>query len=361
MGVVRWACAAMPVVLAGLLSGAHGAIASLASDPPWQPPPCPAAGPLPAAAGTAGWYRLTPVVDETGTLAGQELTVAVRGNRPRTVPLPPESFASGPGGGQVVVGDDNGNRSRLRIVDLTRGCLRLSIEEPDVIRSALLASDGASVWEHRVDRDTRADLGIWRRSVDDGTTMRVLPGIDADPGYGPTFVTVLRGSADGHLAVASCGALACRTRVLDPDGSSISTVEDTGPPVGFADGRLVSHAACDWWPCAVLAVEPRTGRREVLVDAANDAELGGAGDQMLVYQTGAGELAVMNVASGTRSELPGERGLAPVRRGSVTDAGVDLPPGRVLLAANGRMDDIARAWQLDPDSRVLTTAEEVAP
>jgi len=359
MRVVRWLCAVTFMVVTGLLAGAVETGTSLAADPPWPPPPCPAGLPS-IASGTAAWYRLTPMLDATGTLIAQELTVATHGSSTRTEELPPESFASGPSNGQLVVGDDDGARSRLRVVDLVHGCLRLDVEEPAVIRSALAATDGVSVWEHRVDRSTRADMGIWRRAMD-GSSEQLLPSISADPEYGPTFTTLLRGSSDGHLVVASCGALACRTRVLDPVTSNVALIERTGPPIGFTDGRLVAHAVCDWWPCAVVAVDPGTGGRQTLVEEANEAELGGDEDSILAYQAPGGTLTVMDVASGARTVLADGRGLAPVRRGSVAEAGVDLRAGRLLLAPDGRLDEAVEAWQLDPATSALTAAEEVRP
>jgi hypothetical protein len=361
MGVVRWTSAAVPVVVVALLGSATGAGPSLASDPPWQPPPCPATGLPPTASGTGAWYRLAPMLDGTGTLIGQALTTATRGDGLRRLMLPPESFASGPSGGQLVVGDDDGARSRLRVVDVAHGCLRLEVEEPAVIRSALLAPDGASLWEHRVDRGTRSDLGVWRRALDSGDSLPVLPGISADPAYGPTFATVLRDSADGHLVVASCGAVACRTRVLDQATDSVALVEHTGPPIGFTGARLVAHEACDWWPCPIVAVEPGTGERQTLVDAAGDAELGGPADGSLVYQAADGSLVTSDIESRAQTELSDSWGLAPVRRGSAAEAGADLPPGSVLVAQGGRMDDPLAVWQLDPMNDVLVVAREVEP
>jgi hypothetical protein len=55
--------------------------------------------------------------------------------------------------------------SRLRLVDLGAGCAAELGEEAAVVRGAILARDGRSAWEHRVERTSRADLGIWVREV----------------------------------------------------------------------------------------------------------------------------------------------------------------------------------------------------
>jgi hypothetical protein len=365
MGVVRWSRAVVLVV--GVVASVVGAGASpgtspaLASDRSWQPPPCPPIARGRPAPGTAAWYRLAPVIDATGTLVAQRLETAARGATTRTVDLPAESFASGPAQGQLVVGSDDGRRSRLQVVDLERGCVRFDAVESAVIRSAITTLDGAAVWEHRVDRETRADLGVWRRSLDDGGSVQVLPGIEADPAYGPTFVTDLRESSDGHLLVASCGALACRTRILGAGSARVGLVPDTGPVIGFADGRLVAHAACDAWPCAIVSVAPDSGRRWTLLDRALEAELGGPGDGNLVYQAPDGELASLDLASRSRHTLVAGRGLAPLRRGSLADAGADLRPGRVLVAADGELDGTWGAWQVDPATDTLSMAGEFEP
>ncbi len=347
MEAVRWIRALVPVAVVALLVGASGVSASRAADPPWRPPPClggPADPPRPE---TAAWYDLSPVLDASGTLVGQRLTVGAPGNSSRSVDLPPESFASGPLRGQLVVGDDDASRSRLRVIDLVRGCVRFETTEASVIRSALLAADAATLWEHRVDRTTRRDLGVWRRTDEQVAAVRVLPGLPADPEYGPTFTTDLRQSADGHLVVATCGVLACRTRILDPASGRVSAVRATGPAIGLATGRLVAYAACDWWPCPVLAIDPTSGARTTLVAESGPAELGGHQDADLVYEAPDGTLARIDLHTLARLTVRGT-GLAPVRRGSTATAGVDLAPGAVLMAPGGHMSSAEAAQSVDP-------------
>ncbi len=345
MEAVRWIRALVPVAVLALVA-AGGVSASRAADPPWQPPPC-VGGPVdPPPSATAAWYDLSPVLDRTGTLVGQRLTVGAPGHGGTSVDLPPESFASGPVRGQLIVGDDDASRSRLRVIDLVRDCVRFETTEQSVIRSALLSTDAATVWEHRVDRTTRADLGIWRQAGDEAA-VQVLPGLPADPEYGPTFITDLRQSADGHLVVATCGMLACRSRILDPASGRVDTVAATGPAIGFGAGRLVAYAACDWWPCPVLAVDPASGKRITLVADSGPAELGGARDGELVYQAPDGTMAGINVSTLARSAVQGA-GLAPVRRGSTATSGLDLAPGAVLVAPGGQISSTTEARSVAP-------------
>jgi hypothetical protein len=332
-----------------------------AGDTPWDPPPCPGGTPGSASPGpaTRAWFRMTPTLDDTGTLNGQRLTLGLPGHRVAEIDLPPESFATGPVQGRLVVGDDDGLRSRLRIVDLVLGCVRASVTETAVIRSAVLAGDG-DVWEHRVDRATRDDMGVWRRTIDGEMATRVLPGVVPDAVNGPTFVTDLRWSPDGHLVVASCGQLVCRTRILDPATDGVVDLDGTGPAIGVAAGRLVAFDACADAQCPIVAIDPSSGARTVLIDAAGPAELGGPDGTILVAASEHG-LERLDVATGAGGLLDVDVRLAPVGRGSVANAGADLPAGQLLLAPDGRLDDASDARSIDPASEAVEPLEEVQP
>jgi len=138
------------------------------------------------------WFRLDALMDAAGTLTGQRLTVGRLGAGGRTIDLPPESFATGPWDGRVLIGADDGARSRLSLVDVGAACATVLAEENAVVRAALVTPDGSAVVEHRVDRATRADLGVWRVPIDGGRSRRVVAGLTADARYGRTFSTELR-------------------------------------------------------------------------------------------------------------------------------------------------------------------------
>ena len=107
------------------------------------------------------------------------MTLGRIGGRERHLDLSPESFASGPVDGRVVVGDDDGATSELRIIDVGRGCATVVAREADVIRGAVLSAGDGTIWEHRVDRATRTDLGVWRRGPGGSPAVQVLPGAGA--------------------------------------------------------------------------------------------------------------------------------------------------------------------------------------
>ena len=150
----------------------------------------------------------------------------------RRLDLEPESFVTGPSGGIVLTGSDDGRRSRLSLIDVAAGCAWSLGSSTDVIRNGVLAADGGSIVESRVDRRTRADLGVWRRPLDGSSPARLLPPIAADDRFGPTWLTELAWGDDGStLVVGSCGETACRYRLL-PDTGAVMTIAD--PDVGFS-------------------------------------------------------------------------------------------------------------------------------
>jgi len=334
MESLRWRrLVPLVVVIAAGALGPGRAVSGAGAGPAWDPPPCTEAdtgGPP----GAGAWYRLDPVLDRAGTLAAQRLTAGIAGRPSRHLDLAPESFASGPVGGLVLAGEDDGSVSRLRLLDPAHGCATAVADEPAVIRSAVLDPDGRSIVEHRVDRATRADLGIWRRTIG-GSAVRLLDGLEPDPELGPTFATDLVVAADGRLVVSSCAMDACRVRVLDPATGAVDRFRGTGQGLGVTGGSVVVRAACPGLPCPVEAIDLATGRRTTLAEQAGAAVLGGPAGTDLVFEAAGDRVAVLGVATGRRVAAQ-EAGGVPLRAGSTATAGADAPPGRVALAPRGR-------------------------
>ena len=334
MESLRWLrLAPLAVVIAAGALGSGRAVSGAGAGPAWDPPPCPVSdtgGPP----GAGAWYRLDPVLDRAGTLAARRLTTGIAGGPSRQLDLAPESFASGPVGGLVLAGEDDGTVSRLRLLDPARGCATAVADEPAVIRSAVMDPDGRSIVEHRVDRTTRVDLGVWRRTIG-GVAVRLLDGLEADPELGPTFTTDLLVAADGRIVVSSCAVEACRVRVLDPATGAVDHVRDSGPGLGVTGDSVVVRAACPGFPCPVEAVDLGTGRRVTLAEGAGTAMLGGPAGTDLVYEAAGDRVAVLEIATG-RQTAAREAGGVPLRAGSTATAGAEAPPGRVALAPRGR-------------------------
>ena len=328
---------------------------------PWTPEGC--AGPVadlvsaasaPAPEALPGlrgepWYRLDPLVDGGGALRGQQLTLGLDGDRnARSLNLSNESFAAGPFGRLVIAGSDDGAASRLRAIDVGRGCAWSIGSESVVIRRATIDPTGRFAYEVRVDRATRADLGVWRRALDSSGSapaQRVLEPIADDVRFGRTFSTEFTWDVAGErLAVQSCGETACRTRVIAPDGSQARSLEmpDLGLLVGLDGDSAVTYEACRGLPCPIVSTDLRTGDRTVLAPAAGLAVLVATPNGIrLVHETGAGTgsaLRAVALDAATADNLgPLPVGLrlepAPVR----ADAATRLPPGWVVLAPDGRL------------------------
>ena len=335
MEPIRWIRGAVPAVTLALVGVAALARPPVleAADPPWDPPPCPAA----AAAVTEQvpvWYRLDGVVDDAGSLTGQRLTLGPAGGAGRTIDLPPESFASGPAGAGVLVGADDGGRSRLWLVDVVRGCRTEVAVETAVVRSALVTPDGGSVVEHRVDRATREDLGIWRVDAR-GRASRIVRGLAVDARYGRTFSTELRWAPDGRLAVTACGETRCRTRLVDVTSGRSESVGPTGPVIGVtSDGAVVAHAPCEGFPCPLVRRAPG-GDASVIVEAAGLATMSG---DRVVFESARGRLTQVDARSGRLSRLDAADGLVPVAVGSLAREGASHEAQAALLIAGTRLD-----------------------
>jgi hypothetical protein len=301
---------------------------------------------------SAPWFRLDARLDRDGLLAGQTLTLGLDGESGgRVSELPAESFAAGPFGQVVLVGADDGNVSSLQALDIATGCTWPIATERSVIRRATIDPTGTTVFEMRVDRVTRADLGIWSRPMDGHLPVRqVLPAPAADGRFGRTWSTEFAWDLEGDkLAVQSCGEVACRTRVIDPGGGPIVLLDapDLGALVGFDGNRLVSYAACRGLPCPIVSTDLATGHRVTLASTAGPA---------VVVATTDGARLVDESPTASRRDLRSVAldGGAPTNVGPIPD-GLALVPGPVLAGSATRLPAgwvlLAPAGRLPLDGR----------
>ncbi len=367
-GRIRWLALVAPVALAVAATlGRPAPPGAQAARPPAEPAasppvslPCAAVAERGAVRAAGGaWYRLEPVLDAGGTLAGQRLTVG-RGGVIWSVSLPPESFASGPVGGRVLVGDDDGRRSRLRTLDAARGCWSDVGTTADVVRSAVLAP-GGRLYEHRVERTTRHDLGVWERDAEAGPAeaSALLAGLPDDARYGATFTTSLLAAPDGRLVVSSCGIGACRTRVVDPASGRTDAVAGTGPAVGLAGERLIALDACEGLPCTLASFDLASGAATPLDDVDGPAVVAPDAHGTVVMADDGG-LGVLRLGGpGLDTGIPNTSGLAPILAASTADSGAEPPSGQIAVAPGGRVTDPSAIRFLDPSALQLT--EEVLP
>ncbi|MEA2610416.1 MAG: hypothetical protein QOG32_142 [Chloroflexota bacterium] len=380
----RWLRRIGPALLA---LGGVGVIASVALGAgarSWTPPAC--AGPAggrgaaaraPVAADLGGlrgspWFRLDPRLDGGGGLSGQRLTVGLDGSgATRALDLPAESFAAGPFGRVVLAGSDDGVTSRIQAIDVASGCAWTIAEEAAVIRRATIDPAGRSVYETRVDRGSRTDLGVWRRALDgSGAAARVLAPIPVDGRFGRTFTTEFSWQVAGdRLAVQSCGEVACRTRVISSEGIGQTLASpDLGTLIGLDGDRAITYAACRGLPCPIVSTDLQTGRRQTIAAAAGLAVVIPTPDGVRVVHEDVGPagrrlhgLAPDGGFATDLGPLPDGLRLQPSAVGA--GAATRLPPGWVLLAPEGRLplDPVATRSQLRhlPDGSTVDYAEAV--
>lgn len=329
---------------------AVGAVLLIASTttgarlPDWQPAAClgmarPGPGPVGA------WYRLDPQIVD-GSRTGQRLTVGLAGSEAvRGLDLDPESFAAGPFGGTVLMGTDDGTTSRLSLITVGAGCAWSIDRSDDVVRRATITPDGKALIEFRVDRGSRADLGVWRRPLaGPGREIRILPPIDPDARFGPTWLTELSWNDDGSLlAVQSCGEVACRVRWLDVASGASGIVADPslGDVIGLTKDRLVARGACRGLPCPIRSVDLGSGAVTTIVRSAGQAIVVRDGRSgQLIYELDADGRAVGSVdltGGDPRQVSYGRDGRRLISGPAWASGAAELPPGWVAFGPDGRL------------------------
>ncbi len=357
MAVSRWVRWVGPGAIALGIGGSIASVAAGANGRPWvQPCDRPIETTMLGTGSRSDtisdlrgtpWFRLDPVLDDSGTLQGQRLTVGLDGERStRSLGLAAESFAAGPFGTIILAGSDDGVVSRLAAIDVAAGCSWTIAEERAVIRRATIDPVAMTVYEARVDRSTREDLGVWLRSLDGASpARRILAPLPGDDRFGRTFSTEFTWDMSGAvLAVQACGATACRTRVLPADGNPVITIDepDLGPLVGIDADRLVSYEACRGLPCPIVATDLTTGERTVLApDAGLSIVVDTRDGTRLVHESGATDgprLHAVGLDGRTHSDLGSlPTGLRLHPGVAMSNAATHLPPDWVLLTSDGRI------------------------
>jgi hypothetical protein len=313
------------------------------------PPPgacagsAPLAGAKQAAKGT--WWKIVDRLDGEGTLVGRTLFAGRGGATNLTLELGAESSASGPTGGLIVVSSDDGRAaSEVRIVSATQGCSWLVHSDEAIIRSAILEPSTGSILAHRLQRETRQDLGTWRISgVDpDAALARVLAPFAAEGDLGPIWATELRLDAAGQaLAVQSCSDLGCATRVVPLTGTggapTLVAGQDQGSIIGFAGKGLVAWALCAGLPCNVETWDPGSAVRSTLVERAEGAGLTADGRYLLaVLDSAAGRAVRVDLGANSARRIGGiTAGDVPLRAGAGASAGFEVGSDELALASTG--------------------------
>jgi len=357
----RWLRRLSPGVIALIAVASIASTTLGAGQRRWDPPPCGEEAGTPTEAALAAaptdlsavrleaWFRLDPRLDRRGALEGQRLALGIDGERSSwVIDLPAESFAAGPFGRIVLVGTNDEANSRLEAVSVVDNCSWPVATEAAVIRRATIDPAGATVYEMLVDRETRADLGIWARPLDGSRpAVQVLGPIVPDERFGRTYTTEFAWDLTGPaLAISSCGEAACRTRVLDPATGAVQAVAepDLGSFIGLAGDVLVSYGACPGLPCPIVATGLGTGNRTILTDAGVSAVAVASPDgprlvHEVVVDTGLELRSVGFDGSSLGSLGPLDNDVRLQPSATVSESGTRVPAGWVVLGPDGRLPD----------------------
>ncbi len=357
----RWARWLGPPIVLGavalVLSQLH---AGEAAGGRTTPPPVGACAASPLATDAAGkprrdvgpgsWWTLSDRLDAHGAMAGRRLAVGRGGATTFGLDLTVESAASGPVGGVVVLATDGDQRSEIRLVSVSGACSWRIGSSGDVVRGAILDPLDGSVLAHLVSRATRADLGTWRfggpgsAAVD--APVLVAPALDEGLLGGPAWVTDLHLDTTARLlAVQSCTDTGCLTRVFDVQAAATAPVllrgataaAAQGPMLGFANGKLLTWAACQGYPCAIQAWDLATGASSVVLDRADGAAVTRDG-RFLVASTDsrAGRTLRLDLITGRAVLIRGVRaGEQLLASGVAATSGVQLNADEVAIGAPG--------------------------
>ena len=284
------------------------------------------------------WTRCSTAREPCAASVSRRASAAVAPSRRSD--LPPESFASGPFGGIVLVGSDDGVASRLMAFDVADGCTWTLATERDVIRRATVDPAGATIYETRVDRTSRADLGVWQRPLDGGPARRILEPLPADVRLRANVLD--RVHVGMPTATGSPSSPAARSPVGRGSSPGMARPSATSRrPIsaswsGSPAIEPVTYGACRGWPCPIVSVDVRTGARLTL-DAS--------GGQAVVAATSEGARLVLETAARDGSDSA----LAVASTARRHPTSVPSPTGsglRTRPAALGCRDPPARG--LDP-------------
>lgn len=347
----RWLAAPLALVAIGLLlsrfqpgAEAGGRTAAPASGA------CAGAAPLgsaasanPAGSGRRTWWRITDSLDGNGALVGRTLYAGRAAKTTLTMALGTESMARGPVGGLVIVTNDDGRTSEVRLVSIADGCSWLVHRNPNVVRSAILDASRGVAYAHVLQRETRVDLGVFR--IDggdpDAALERVVEPLAPQPDLGTIWATELRlDQAGAALAVQSCSDQGCLTRVVSPSafGSPISIVrgQGQGSIIGFAGDRLVTWAFCAGMPCGVQTWTAGARTPDALAERAIGAGLTPDGRFLVVVTDMRGRAVRIDLAGGGSAVIKGlAAGELPLGSAGSATAGLELAPNEIGFASNG--------------------------
>jgi hypothetical protein len=269
--------AAPTATLNDIPSCSHEPLVRWAPPDPGRPParPTEVGAPVDPGIPDPGWDT---TIDQTGTLRGHTLRLGDSAWH-----AGPRAFIDGAFEGTLIAGERSRAGTRLRLIDLARGCTTRTIDLRSLVYGSLLQPDGTLVVS-LVERRTRAELGVWRIAPHgSGRPERVIA-----PPSGPEVTAVPRevtllGSSLG-IRARWCAAGQCVSRGRSLAASSIAALVDLDPDAETDNSALLplkSHRPVPvydrWFPWSVLSFRFHSAdaspawMRDAIQAAADDA------------------------------------------------------------------------------------------
>ncbi len=256
-------------------------------------------------------------------------------------------FVVGPRASEALVGFDDGTASHLLRITVDDGIHEEVFTSPQPIMHAAFDADQDIVYLALIDRTTLREAGIW--SVDlrhDDPIPQLIRPPQRDPlGRNPAPVLErLWLSDDGStlLAIRRAGDQdryeVFRGRDgMQPIANAVHRSSDFG---GMTDQVAVGARVCP--ACGYVVVALETGNARELGEATGDVRVVSTADGSLVIVTSTSDddsstlVAIDPLTGHTQTIWHGPSGFALVPL--LDTQGYQLPPGIVLLAANGSFD-----------------------
>jgi hypothetical protein len=238
-------------------------------------------------------------LSQRGELTGRLLRVERGGDAALEVELPAESSVAERVGDVLTYTRSGGGRgSEVHLFNVVTGCDTTVARPSEIVRSAILDSNGEAVYVHSVARTGRRDAGVERHDLRTGSVSLVVPALEPQSALGPIHGTQLMWSLTGtDLAVQSCGFARCLTRILDVSTAELTTVDAPGQGalIAVSNDSLITFGTCLGLPCSVYAFERETGTQTLVAQDALGAAISDPPDRgpVLTISTAEGFVEVI--------------------------------------------------------------------
>ena len=322
----------------------------------------------PVQIGPVFWYDIAAKTDDQSALVGYLLTSGQLGSKPNDpLELPTSAWASGPVGGLVLVGSDDGKQSTVQIVGPSSAAILWTSK--DIVWRGALLPDGSAILA-LLTRDKREEGGIVHVGSD-GVPVQVVKRT-VPPTFGQTWSEELFISAASDvLAVQDCAPGSCRSRFYDMTRAYAligSSEGDFCQLIGVTSNRFAAFGAdaCDSGRPADVLVGPLGKGAPTVVGNGDTATFFRDGETTRLAiggETPTGYLLKAVSLDGIDTvTIPAPAGMSLVAQAEANGSNYSLPDGWIALAPGGQLTpDGLGASIVNPSTGVAIDSGSVAP